>query len=113
MQCGIYIGNAPGNTEVLTASIIRILEAKADQETIRAALGVLAQGVEAPSNTTVQNCVITNAPIPEAKPDPEPVASLFDKGPTSFGSPTSTDPYFNIPVEGSSAKDLGDDDDHS
>jgi hypothetical protein len=113
MQYGIYIGNAPGNTEVLTTSILSILEARADQKTIRVALGVLAQGVKAPSNTTVQNCVITSAPIPEAKPDPEPVASPFDRGPTSFGSSASTDPFFNIPVEGSSAKDLGDDDDHS
>lgn len=86
MQYGIYVGNAPGNTEVVTSSILTILEAKADQETIRVALGVLAQGIKAPHDITIQNCVVSSQPAPAPASEPAPAEP-------------SAGHFFNIPIE--------------
>ena len=86
MQYGIYVGNAPGNTEVVTSSILTILEAKADQETIRVALGVLAQGIKAPHDITIQNCVVSSQPAPNPTSEPETTEP-------------SSEHFFNIPID--------------
>lgn len=74
MHTGIHVGGAvlPEAVTELRATILEILNARADQETIRCALQVLAKGVSGnseASNFTISNCSVTGI----TRPAPQPV----------------------------------------
>lgn len=64
MENGIYIGTkiSKESLEPLANAIIRIMEARADQETIRAALRVLSEKSNV-SHVSISDVNITNTPV--------------------------------------------------
>ena len=57
-KAGLYVSLPPESVKALTKGILEIIEAKADQETIRKALEVMAKGVDMQCNIT--NCTFNN-----------------------------------------------------
>lgn len=54
---GIYVGTSPEAVKEVSASILEILNAHADQETIRVALNILSKATAAPM-ANISNCSI-------------------------------------------------------
>lgn len=88
MQTGIHIGTIVGKESLgpLTESILRIMDAKADQKTIRAALELIGRAASAPVNgVSVSNCHLVgdtehthhHYPEPEASDDVPPADDSF------------------------------------
>lgn len=65
MNCGIYVGVSEETVQEISNKIMEILSAKADQETIRCALGVLRKATKSPEYTTIKDCSITMTPSSE------------------------------------------------
>lgn len=55
---GIYVGTSPEAVRAVADTILRILNARVDQKTIRQALSILEKSTAAPSHTHLNNCNI-------------------------------------------------------
>lgn len=97
MQNGIYIGTSFETAEAIGQTILKILEARADQKTIRQALAVFGASVKPPSYTTVSNNVISEAtPAPDwAVTTPAQESAPEDAFPSEVPSPY---PWFSHPL---------------
>lgn len=81
MHIGMHIGSSreKGEIENVASAILKIMEARADQKTIRAALGAFTAVAEV-KNVTIQGCSITGDTVHKhyAGADPADLAEVGD-----------------------------------